>query len=103
MTSLIIPGFSPSRGNPLREFLESRDGRKFKLQVAMSEAMSRTVQRVARAHRMQTKDVLDALLTSLVSAVQASAPETEWSDVAAILADVMRDRLTVTGVNDHGY
>ena len=96
---LILP-FRDS--NPLREFLASRDGRRFKLQVAMSDAMSRTVQRVAREHKMQTKDVLDALLTALVSAVQAVAPPSEWGDVAEILADVMRDRLTVTGENDHG-
>ena len=99
MTGLVLPF---KQDNPLREFLESRDGRKFKLQVTMSDALSRTVQRVARDQRMQIKDVLDALLTALVSAVQASAPPSEWADVSEILADVLRDRLTITGENSHG-
>jgi hypothetical protein len=103
MTNIIIPSsMRTRRSNPLREFLETRDGKKFRLQVTMSDALSSTVARVAKEHRMQTKDVLDAMVTALVSCAQAAAPHEEWNDVGAILADVVRDRMTVTGVNSHG-
>lgn len=84
--------------NPLREFLESRDGRKFATQVALSDALSRATQQTAKRHKMRNPEVLDGLITAIVSCVQAMAPEEEWGDVGAVLADVMRGRLTVRDV-----
>lgn len=84
--------------NPLREFLDSRDGKRFETQVALSSALVHTTKRVAMARRLRAVEVLDGLLAALVSAVQAAVPENEWNDVGTILADVLRTRLTVTGV-----
>ena len=100
MTQIIIPEeFRPGRSNPLREFLQSRNGLKFKQEVALADALSLAVTRTAQKHRMRNPDVLNGLLASIVSCVQAMAPENEWASVGEILADELRQRLTVTGVS----
>ena len=88
-----------SRSHPLRQFLDSRDARRFETQVALTDSLSLAAQRTARKYRMRQPEVLDGLVTALVSCVQAMAPETEWGEVGAVLADVIQRRLTVTGVN----
>ena len=98
MGEIILPDFGPSRSNPFREYLRSRDGKKFRTQVLLSDAMSKAVSRVAKSNPMRTPEVLDGLVTALVSAVQATVPEDQWAVVSHILSDEVRDRLTVTGV-----
>lgn len=101
MSRIIIPDqFRPSRSNPLREFLESRDGNRFRTQVALTHAMTQAVAQVSRQRKMQAHEVLDALLTQLVSAVQAAAPPSEWAEAGAVLADVLQSRLTIKSEND---
>jgi hypothetical protein len=99
MNMILPPDFGPGRSNPLREFLRSRDAKRFSTQVALSDALSRATAQTARKHRMRNTEVLDGLITALVSCVQAMAPENEWADVGHILADEVQRRLTVTGVN----
>lgn len=81
----------------LRHALRERSGHSFMNQVAMTDAMSHAVLRVTRDRRMRVPEVMDALLTTLVSFVQSQAPHEEWDDVGAILAEEMRRRMTVTG------
>ncbi|MDE2100359.1 MAG: hypothetical protein KGL39_24115 [Patescibacteria group bacterium] len=96
MTEILVKGYGhPARDGRLREFLDTRSGRQFAMQVEMSDRMSRLVAEVARRHRMRNPEVLDAVLCALVSAVQAMAPEQEWGDIGQILAEVLIRRLTV--------
>lgn len=81
----------------LRQVLRERSGQSFVNQIAMSDAMSNTVLRVTKNRRMRIPEVMDALLTTLVSFVQSQAPHEEWDDVGAILAEELRRRMTVTG------
>jgi hypothetical protein len=93
--TLIIPRTS----NPLRVALRDRSKRQFANQVALADALSGTVVRVAKERQMRIPEVMDGLLCSICSVVQGAVPENEWDDVGAILADELRSRLTVTGVN----
>lgn len=98
MTDILLPAsFGMGRANVLREFLDSRDGRRFQTQVVLSDALSRATQQTARRHRMRNPEVLDGLATALVSCVQAMAPHEEWADVGKILAETIQRRLTVMG------
>lgn len=97
--SIWIPHTPPSRAHPLREFLRSRDGQQFREAVVMTDAVSKAVQRVLAGQKLKNANVMQALLTTLVSAVQAIAPEEEWNDVAIILAEELRARLTIDQVN----
>lgn len=81
----------------LRQVLRERSGQSFVNQIAMTDAMSNTVLRVTKNRRMRIPEVMDALLTTLVSFVQSQAPHEEWDDVGAILAEELRRRMTVTG------
>lgn len=96
--SIILPG-EGYNSNPLKDFLRDRGERKFRNQVALADVLSLAVQQVARKRKLRNPDVLDALLTSIASAVQAMAPEEEWYEVAGILAEELRGRLTVRQVN----
>lgn len=99
MSELLIPRSARmSRSNPLREFLDSRDGRKFETQVALSDALSRAAVQTAKRYKMRNPELIDGLITALVSCVQAIAPHDEWGDVSNILTDVIQRRLTITGV-----
>lgn len=89
------------KSHPLREFLDARSVRNFENGVALVDAMSKATQQTARGRKMRFPEVLEALLTSLVSAVQAGVPPGEWAEVGVVLADAMQRRLTITGENDH--
>jgi hypothetical protein len=97
MNHIILPS-SRRNSNALRDVLATRTARQFETQVALSDALSAATQRVARGRKMRFPEVLDGLVTALVSATQAGVPETEWSDVAQVLAETIQLRLTVTGV-----
>jgi hypothetical protein len=103
MPDIIIPSHFRTRGDhPFREFLESRDGRKFAIQVEMAAAMIGAVNTVSKRRRLKVPDVLDSVLAALVSIVQGAVPPEEWAEVSGILADTLRGRLMITGVNEHG-
>jgi hypothetical protein len=85
--------------NPLREALRERSEAQFRRGVELSDVMSVAVQQVARKRKLRNTEVLDAQLTALSSCVQAMAPEAEWDDIGAILAEELRARLTVKQVN----
>jgi hypothetical protein len=96
MSGIIIPrSLGPPRHHPLRELLRERDAKDFRDGVLMTDAVSRAVERVLTQQRLRNTHVLRALVTCLVSAVQAMAPTEEWADVGVILADEIRARLTV--------
>lgn len=97
MSDIFIPT-SRHQSHPLCELLRGQDVRKFNTQIALSDALSRAVQTTARRHRLRNPEVLDGLLTALASMVQAMAPETEWNEISAVLADEIQRRLTVTGI-----
>lgn len=86
------------RNNRLLESLESVNSQTFSAEIALVDALSRTVQRCARRNRLPNNAVLNGLTTALVSCVQHMAPASEWADVSHVLADVIQRRLTVTGV-----
>jgi hypothetical protein len=95
MTDLILPR---APRNALQEFLRTRDGQDFANTVQLSDRLSREVSAWAKKNKMRNAAVLKALLGSITSCVQAMAPEEEWEDVAAILAEELRGRLTVRQV-----
>ena len=83
--------------HPLREALREKSGRYFLNHQILTAAFVEVTSAVARRQRMRNPELLEALLTTLVSAAQAMAPASEWDDVGAILADELRARLTVAG------
>lgn len=90
--ALLLPRPSTNR---FADFLAEVGGsRRFDTHRAMTSAMARCAQH----HHMSPVEAIEAALTSLVSAVQASAPESEWREVGERIADEVRRRLTVTGV-----
>lgn len=99
MSELIIPASVPRGSHKLRDALRERSEKAFRNDVALSDVLSLAVQHTARKRRMRNPEVLSALLTALASCVQAMAPEDEWRDVGAILAEELRARLTVAQVN----
>lgn len=95
MTSIIIPG--RTRHNRLHDALTRTDEATFRNGVALTAAFTSAMRRVMDGRKMEKGDAMNALLTTLVSFVQAQAPVDEWDDVGAILAGELRARLTVTG------
>lgn len=91
---LIIPGSSK-----FRDALNARSERKFTSQAMLADHMSMAVKLTARKYKMTVPDVIEGVLVQLVSIVQASVPETEWSDVSQALCEQVSQRLTVTGVH----
>lgn len=77
----------------LNALFNARTRRAFENQMAVADRLSALVVR----REMSVGETLDALLTSLVSIVQARASASEWSDVGDTLAEEIRARLTVTG------
>lgn len=96
MTEIIIPG-RYARSNRMRDALVRRDEGTFRNEVALTAAFTAATRRVMENRKLTNGELLNALLTTLVSAVQAKAPPEEWGDAGAILADELRSRLTVTG------
>ena len=82
----------------LRDALRTRSARQFQTQVALANALSRAVQQTAREHRLRMSEVIDGLICSLCSVVQSQAPEEEWADVGATIAEEVQRRMCVTGV-----
>lgn len=99
MPDLIIPTSSPRGSHPLRDALRARSERTFRHDVELSDVLSLAVQQWAKKRRTRNPEVLGALLTAMCSAVQAMAPPEEWGEVAVILAEELRGRLTVRQVN----
>lgn len=96
--SLILPGsYRASRSNRLRDAMGERNEKAFRNQVAMTNAVAAAVQRVAQERGLSMPQVLDSLVTALVSFVQSQAPVEEWRAASEIVADEVRSRLTVTG------
>lgn len=93
MSGLILP----RRSHPLRDKLRERDEKTFRNQVAMTDAVAAAVQQTCGPRGLSVPQVLDCLITVLVSFVQSQAPVGEWRDVAVVLSDEMRARLEVTG------
>lgn len=85
----------------LRDMLRTRSVRQFTTQVAMSDELTKAVKRCARSHKMRIHEVIDAMMCALCSCVQSQAPEAEWGDVGAVIAEEIRRRMTVTGVNSY--
>ena len=85
----------------LRDLLRSRSTRQFAMQVALTDELTKAVKRSARSHKMRIAEVIDAMICALCSCVQSQAPEGEWGDVGAVIAEEIRRRMTVTGVNDY--
>ena len=77
----------------LNALFNARTQRTFENQMAVADRLSALVLR----RNMSVGETLDALLTSLVSIVQARASAEEWGDVGETLAQEIRSRLTVTG------
>ena len=97
MSGLILPYGNRRRSHPLRDKLRERDEKTFRNQVAMTDAVAQAVQRTCGPRGLSVPQVLDSLLTVLVSFVQSQAPTSEWASVGEVLADEMRSRLLVTG------
>ena len=88
----------PRASHPLREELRKEpDERRFRNQVALTAAFTRSVRQVADQRKMSVLEMLDAILMTLTAFLQARAPVEEWETAGAILADELRARLTVTG------
>lgn len=84
----------------LNALFNARTQRSFENQMAVADRLSSLVLR----RNMSIGETLDALLTSLVSIVQARASVEEWGDVGDTLADEIRKRLLVTGdTGDEDY
>lgn len=96
MSGLILP--SSYRSNPLAEYLRGRDAGDFADGVALTREMVKAVSRVAGKRHLSNKAILRAMVTTLASAVQAAAPESEWQEVGDILATEIKARLTVEAV-----
>lgn len=97
MTSIIIPNRTST--NRFADYIQKVGGeRRFRTHARLAQCMAIAVEHAAKAERMNPAEIIEGVLTSLVSAVQASAPESEWSEVGARLSDEMKRRLTVTGV-----
>ncbi len=77
----------------LNALFNARTQRSFENQMAVADRLSALVLR----REMSVGETLDALITSLVSIVQARSSVTEWADVGETLAQEIRERLTVTG------
>lgn len=77
----------------LNALFNARTQRSFENQMAVADRLSQ----LALRRQMSIGETLDALITSLVSIVQARAQATEWAEVGETLADEIQRRLTVTG------
>lgn len=95
MSDLILPASYARRDNPLAEFLRGRDRQDFQMTVQLTDLLSRQVAVFGKRRRLRNQHVLKALLGTMVSCVQAMAPHDEWSEVAEVLAQELRGRLTV--------
>ena len=94
---LSLPDLLRASGDPrLREYLRGRTPRQFAIGVAMTDAVSRAVQKAAHQHGMDNQEVLEALVTALVSAVQRMAPVEQWKAVGVTLAEQVLRRLMVS-------
>lgn len=88
--------------HPLREALREKSGRHWLNHQILTSGFVSVVDAVSKRRAMRNPELLEALLTTLVGAVQAMAPPGEWHDVAEILAEELRNRLTITGdTGDH--
>lgn len=99
MIDIINTPIVPRGSHPLRDALRRHDERQFRLDVGLSDILSTAVEQWARKNRTRNPELLGAMLTAVVSAVQAMAPEDEWETVGAILAEELRARLSVRQVN----
>lgn len=94
MSDIIIPSM-PSRDGRLRDFLKGRSPRQFEVGAVMTDEIAKAVQRVASTYGLRNPEVLDGVLTALVSAVQYMAPHTEWAGIGMILSEQITRRLQV--------
>lgn len=84
----------------LNALFNARTKRSFENQMAVADRLSQLSVR----REMSVGEILDALLTTMVSIVQARASVEEWGDVGETLADEIRKRLLVTGdTGDEDY
>lgn len=84
-----------SQDNRLREFIKGTSKRRFVAGAELSKYMSAAVQVVSETHDLRVPEVLEAITTTLVAAVQCSLPATEWADTAKVLAEQVQRRLMV--------
>ena len=82
--------------NPrLREFLRGRSKRQFANGAGMSDAVATAVQSYASVQGLNKLELIDALITVAVSAVQSQVPPEHWGDMARTIAEQVLRRLMV--------
>lgn len=90
-----LPMSTPPGYHPFREFLRTRDGQDFREGAVLTAGVAEVTQRLCRRHGFRELNIVRALVTALVSFVQAAVPADAWAETGAILADEIRARLTV--------
>ena len=79
--------------NNLNALFGARSRRQFKCQMAIADATSL----VAVRNDMKLHEIMEGLICSLVSIVQARAQPTEWGNIGRTIAHEIENRLLVTG------
>jgi hypothetical protein len=93
---ITVPDLLRAEGDGrLREYLKGRTPRQFAIGVAMTDAIARAVQRVSVEKGMDNQEVIEAIITSLVSFVQMAAPPDAWSPVGTTIAEQILRRLMI--------